>query len=162
VKTTLVAGVGNILFSDDGFGCAVAQRLSGRALPEGVRVRDFGIAGMHLALELTSGYEAAILVDAVARGGAPASLCLLEPDAAGEAPPCAGGHGLDLASVLALLPSLGTPPGRLLVVGCEALSLDEGIGLSAPVERAVEGAIALVESLLVDGAPARAVEEGVR
>ena len=37
--------------------------------------------------------------------------------------------------VLDLLAGLGGTVDRVLVVGCEPASLDEGIGLSAPVER---------------------------
>jgi hydrogenase maturation protease len=38
----LIAGIGNIFLGDDGFGVAVAQRLSQRKQPDGVRVVDFG------------------------------------------------------------------------------------------------------------------------
>ena len=54
----LVAGIGNIFLSDDGFGVEVAQRLLTRPVPEGVRVDDFGIRGVHLAYELLDGYDA--------------------------------------------------------------------------------------------------------
>ena len=53
----LVAGIGNIFLSDDGFGVEVANRLAGRPLPDGVRVADFGIRGVHLAYELLDGYD---------------------------------------------------------------------------------------------------------
>ncbi len=43
----LVAGVGNIFLGDDGFGSAVARRLAGASLPEGVRVAD-GLATSRL------------------------------------------------------------------------------------------------------------------
>ena len=39
----LVACVGNIFKSDDGFGVEVAARLAGADLPPGARVEDFGI-----------------------------------------------------------------------------------------------------------------------
>ena len=50
--TALIAGVGNIFLGDDGFGVEVARRLASMQLPEGVRVADFGIRGIHLAYEL--------------------------------------------------------------------------------------------------------------
>ena len=43
MKKILVAGIGNIFFGDDAFGCEVASQLARRPLPEGVRVNDFGI-----------------------------------------------------------------------------------------------------------------------
>ena len=65
----LVAGIGNIFLGDDGFGVEVAQRLAAaRQVPDGVRVEDFGIRGVHLAYELLDGYDALVLVDAVPMG----------------------------------------------------------------------------------------------
>jgi hydrogenase maturation protease len=76
----LVAGIGNIFLSDDGFGVEVVSRLAGAELPDGVRVTDYGIRGMHLAYDLASGYEAAILIDAAPRGEAPGTVYVIEPD----------------------------------------------------------------------------------
>ncbi|HEU5421476.1 MAG TPA: hydrogenase maturation protease [Streptosporangiaceae bacterium] len=77
---TLVAGIGNIFLGDDGFGVEVATRLYGADLPGGVKVVDYGIRGMHLAYDLSSGYDAAILVDATARGGEPGTVYIIEPE----------------------------------------------------------------------------------
>jgi hydrogenase maturation protease len=155
----LVAGIGNIFLGDDGFGCAVAEQLCERAWPAGVEVVDFGIRGMDLALALTSGIDGAILVDAVARGGAPGTLYTIQPAgrAAGEpglAAVAIDGHAMDPVRVLALAASLGKLPGVLRVVGCEPLSLDDdgdvSVGLSAPVARAVAPAADLVAGLVRD------------
>jgi hydrogenase maturation protease len=76
----LVAGIGNIFLSDDGFGVEVVSRLAGAALPDEVRVTDYGIRGMHLAYDLASGYDSAILIDAAPRGQAPGTVYVIEPD----------------------------------------------------------------------------------
>ncbi len=76
----LVAGIGNIFQSDDGFGVEVANRLHGRALPEGVRVEDYGIRGVHLAYELLDGFDALVILDALPMGEPPGTLALLQPD----------------------------------------------------------------------------------
>jgi len=34
----LIAGIGNLFLTDDGFGSEVARRLAGQPLPDGVRV----------------------------------------------------------------------------------------------------------------------------
>ena len=70
----LIAGIGNIFFGDDAFGVEVVRRLVDRPMMKGVRIIDFGIRGLDLAYALTDGYQAAILVDAVQRGGAAAAL----------------------------------------------------------------------------------------
>jgi hydrogenase maturation protease len=151
----LIAGIGNIFFGDDAFGCEVARRLAARALPPGVRAVDFGIRGMDLAFALMDEPDATVLVDAVQRGAAPGTLYLIEPELAPSAPPHRpDGHGLDPAAVLRMVRGLGGRTGRVLLVGCEPVSVDEDpdgrIGLSPPVEMAVEPAIRMIESLLVD------------
>ena len=68
--------------SDDAFGAEVARRLltGGPPIPEGVKVADFGIRGIHLAYELLDGYDSAILVDATEQGGEPGTVYVMEPD----------------------------------------------------------------------------------
>ena len=80
VTRVLVAGIGNIFLGDDGFGVEVASRLAARPLPDGVRVEDFGIRGVHLAYELLDGYDVLVLVDAVPIGEAPGTVAVIEPD----------------------------------------------------------------------------------
>src|SRR6185437_14156564 len=62
------------------FGVEVVSRLAGADLPDGVQVTDYGIRGMHLAYDLASGYESAILIDAAPRGEAPGTVYVIEPD----------------------------------------------------------------------------------
>jgi len=57
---------------DDAFGVEVAQRLTQRTWPPGVRVVDFGIRGFDLAYAILDGYDVTILVDATPRGAIPA------------------------------------------------------------------------------------------
>jgi hydrogenase maturation protease len=146
----LVAGVGNLFLSDDGFGPEVARRLAGTALPEGVKVVDYGIRGMHLAYDLLDGYETLVIVDAVSRGGQPGDLVVLE---VGEDDLGSGdfdAHGMEPTAMLASLGSLGGRlPPHTYVVGCEPAGVDEDIGLSAPVAAAVDRAVELVSGLLV-------------
>jgi len=144
----LVAGVGNIFLGDDGFGVEVAARMRTRPIPDGVRVEDFGIRGVHLAYELLEGYDLVILVDTVDVRDRPGTIAVIEPgpDAAGEVAPDA--HDLDPAAVLGLLTDLGGSVGRLLVVGCQPADLGERMGLSVPVAGAVDEAIRVVEELV--------------
>ncbi|KRD12159.1 MULTISPECIES: hydrogenase maturation protease [unclassified Streptomyces] len=158
---TLVAGIGNIFLGDDGFGVETARRLAGRDLPARTEVVDIGVRGMHLAYQLLDGYDTLVLVDATARGEAPGTLYVIEHEAGGGTPaPAAAmdGHRMTPDAVLALLATLcagtGTePPRRVLVVGCEPASVEEGIGLSAPVSGAVPRAVRLIEELLRNGEP---------
>ncbi len=54
--------------------------LATHAVPDGVRVADFGIRGVHLAYELLDGYDVLVLVDAVPMGEPPGTLAVIEPD----------------------------------------------------------------------------------
>lgn len=145
----LVAGVGNLLRQDDGFGVEVARRMCGAELPSGVVVRDYGIRGVHLAFELLNGVDVLLVVDALSKGGDPGTLYLFEPDLDDVAPLGAGdAHGMDLPSVFSSVRSMGGELPRVLLVGCEPATLAEGIGLSAPVERALTPAIGLIRELI--------------
>jgi hydrogenase maturation protease len=152
-ESILIAGIGNIFSGDDGFGVAVASRLAGLGVPANVRVVDYGIRGIDLAFALMEGYDVAILVDAVSRGGAPGTLYTIEPDPEDLEGDSAfdGAHGLDPVKVLGMAKSMGARLGRIVVVGCEPATLgdDSGfIGLSKPVAAAVGPAAEMVLSLV--------------
>jgi hydrogenase maturation protease len=152
----LVACVGNIFQGDDAFGVEVARRLAARPQPAGVRVVDFGIRGIDLTYALMDGPEAVILVDAAARGHAPGTVTLVEPEApqpADLAPEdiLISGHDLDPAKVLRVVSALGGRCGPIVLVACEPADLggdDGAMGLSAPVAAAIEPAVAAVEKLI--------------
>ncbi len=150
--TTLIAGIGNIFNRDDGFGSEVAQQLLRRNdWPADVRVEDYGIRGMHLALDLLDGCELLILVDAMARGDGPGTLYLLEPNpTGGDSAEPLDAHRMDPLSVLRQVHDLGGVISRVLVVGCEPVDIEDGIGLSAPVADAVGRAIHMVEQLIAE------------
>ncbi len=144
----LVAGIGNIFLGDDAFGCEVAQRLAGRTLPDNVRVADYGIRGFDLAYALMDDYAAAILVDATPRGGQAGTLYALELDAGAAEGVSSDPHGMDPVRVLAMVRALGGTPPRMYLVGCEPGELEECMGLSEPVQAAVDGAVEMIESLI--------------
>jgi hydrogenase maturation protease len=169
----LIAGVGNIFLSDDGFGVEVATRLAAIDLPDWVTVADYGISGMHLAYDVAEGYETTVLVDATPRGQEPGTVYLMEldtakPSAAAPSQPDRGiplldGHGMQPDVVLGMLSMLGAEAGRMLLVGCEPASTEEGIGLSAPVGAAVDEAVRIILGLVAaaeSGTDARPGETG--
>jgi hydrogenase maturation protease len=150
----LVAGIGNIFLGDDGFGVEVAKRLLSYDLPEAVRVVDFGIRGFDLAYALQDGYETTILVDAYPHGKPPGTVSLVEPDLHQLNDPqqaVVETHGMDPLKVLRMAASMNRSLKNVLLVGCEPASLggDEGhMGLSEPVESAIDEAVKLVTSVV--------------
>jgi hydrogenase maturation protease len=76
----MVAGFGNVLRGDDGFGVRVAERLLEEPAPDGVRVLEVGIGGIHLVQELLDGgIDALVLIDAVDVGRRSGAVVVLEP-----------------------------------------------------------------------------------
>lgn len=156
---SLVAGVGNIFLSDDGFGVEVVKELSQRTLPDGVELTDFGIRGVHLAYQLMDGYDLLILIDAVRRDQPAGTLFVIEPDvgaataalevAVGDGVmPLVDAHGMEPGAMLSVLDQLGGNVKQVVVIGCQPANLDEGIGLSPEVAAAVPAAASLVVETL--------------
>jgi hydrogenase maturation protease len=147
---TLVAGTGNVLFGDDGFGVEVARRLGTQALPPGMRVVNVGLRPMHLAYELLVPVDLLLIVDAISCGRAPGTLYCFEPE-----PPyrvCLGSddrtvQGFDLSSALALASYWGVRLPLVRILGCEPCAL-AGMCLSQPVRQAIEPAIEAILQLV--------------
>lgn len=157
----LVAGVGNILLGDDGFGVEVARRLSRTPQAQTVRIADFGIRSLHLAYELLEGYDTLVLIDAMSRGDTPGTVFVVEPDLdhlegldepspddGAHQSPMLDAHTLHPAAVLRTARALGARLATIRIVGCEPAELEPRIGLSAPVESAVDRAVVLVGELM--------------
>ena len=149
----LVAGIGNIFQSDDGFGVEVAGRLAARSWPPGVEVGEFGIRGVHLAYQLLDGYRVLVLVDAVPMGEEPGTLAVLKPEiGADPEAPVVDAHTMSPDVVLGTLAHLGGRIEDVYVVGCQPAEVGEGMGLTpaveASVERAAELCVELVSELL--------------
>jgi hydrogenase maturation protease len=170
--TILIAGIGNIFLGDDAFGVEVVRRLSVRVTLDRVRVVDFGIRGFDLAYALTDGPDVTFLIDACSRGGTPGSLYVIEPDLSSldspdSSQPAPDGHSMNPLNVLRLAKSMGGTLKRIFLVGCEPATFgpEEGqMGLSQPVEAAVERAVGLTESLVkrvLDGEWPLRLEENI-
>ena len=158
----LVAGIGNIFLGDDAFGVEVVQRLAKLSLPENVEVRDFGIRGYDLAYALMEDWDLTILVDALPQGQPPGTLYTFEPELpdGAESVSSPDAHSMNPVSVLHMVWALGGHFGRILVLGCEPEIVeanDDGrIGLSAPVEAAVDEAVGIIWQLIMQNKVAAA------
>jgi|SRR5690242_7567093 hydrogenase maturation protease len=157
----LVAGVGNIFLGDDAFGVEVVRRLAHQPLAEHVQVVDFGIRSYDLAYALMEDWKLVILVDAMPRGDAPGTVYMIEPELPpGDMPRTFDPHTMNPVRVLQLVGALGGTTSRMLVVGCEPMRVDgDGagqIGLSPPVETAVDQAVRVIQELIIGNSEASA------
>jgi len=155
-KRVMIAGIGNMFMKDDGFGSAVVKRIINKKFPEGVEVKDFGTGGLKLAYDLMKGYDGLIFLDASARGKTPGTLYVIEPDENDFSSNLEEGgpidpHDADPATVLRFVKSMGAWPGKVFVVACEPESVDEfEIGLSEPVNIAIDKAIEIIDEIVQD------------
>ena len=154
----LVAGMGNVLRGDDGFGIRVVEELiKNHRLPEEVDVYEAGIGGIGLVQELMNGYDSLILVDAVEKGAEAGTLFVLEPlehqtEISNENlhKSMVDMHYADPSKVLSLAKALKVCPPKVFLVGCQPEYVDDAVeGLRPPVMRAVPQAVKEV-NLLVD------------
>jgi len=149
-KQVLIAGIGNTWQRDDGFGSEVARRLEGRDLPKGVAVIDFGTGGLDLAYQVMYGYDGLVMIDISRQGGSPGTLYVMEIDEEDVTSGVEDGdalnpHAMDPETVLRFIKLTGGWPGKVVIVACEPLTVEEmGVGLSPVVEEAVDRAVDLV------------------
>lgn len=146
---TLVAGFGNALRGDDGFGVEVLRRLGERGIgSDRVELLDVGTGGIRLAQELMSPYDRLIIIDATTRGGAPGTVYSLVVDGV-RATREIDMHTTVPSRALEVAQALRPLPREVYLVGCEPLSVDElSTELTPVVAAAVEDAISRVEALL--------------
>ena len=150
VPKILIVGVGNVLHGDDGFGVQLAWRLATQDFPPNVKVMETGIGGMSIVQELMTGYDAVLLLDAHQSGGPHGELRLLQPvlpdlsglDAHALRDYFADTHYATPIRALALLEHMGRLPPHVAILGCEPAEHEElGMGLSAPVAKALDAAV---------------------
>ncbi len=145
----LVAGMGNDLRQDDGFGIAVIRRFEAAGVPEDVRVYESGIAGIGLVQELMDGYESLIIVDATDREAEPGTVFLLEAEVPAQEAMTeesrqeflADTHLAVPSQALTLASALGILPQSVYILGCQPKECGLGMELSEPVERGVTEAL---------------------
>ena len=146
---TLIAGFGNVLRGDDGFGVAVLRRLGERGVAcQTVELLDVGTGGIRLAQELMSPFDRLIIIDATTRGGVPGTVYTLVVDEVRRT------RDIDMhttipSRALEVAQALGPLPAEIFLVGCEPASVDElTTELSPSVAAAVDRAVREVETLL--------------
>lgn len=146
---TLIAGFGNVLRGDDGFGIAVLDRLHARGhLPAGVTLIEVGTGGLQLAQALLDPYERVIVVDAMTQGKPPGSLYVQRVESV-EAAREVDLHLAVPAAALGVAKALKALPREIYLVGCEPEEVDDlHIGLSPAVESIVARAVAAIDALV--------------
>jgi coenzyme F420 hydrogenase subunit delta len=144
----VVAGCGNPLFADDGFGPAVAEELQKLELPEHVKVVDAGLGGPHFVFTLIDPdiTKKLVIIDIADFGAEPGTINRFRVE---ELP--AGSyrdaHSWDLTEPLQRLKDRV----EITVVGCQpkrVTSPEMEIGLSDEVSLAIPRTVRMVLDLI--------------
>ena len=143
---TLVLGIGNLLWADEGFGVrAVAALNDGWTFPESVTLMDGGTQGLYL-LPHVQNARRILVFDAIDYGLAPGALQVVRDD---DIPSYLGVgkmslHQSSFQEVLSLARLLGRSPQSAVLVGVQPQVLrDFGGGLSDVVRAKLPEALAV-------------------
>ena len=150
-ERVLVAGFGNLLLGDDGFGVAVMRKLARNPPPPDVELMEVGTGGMELVFGLMGGCRKLVVVDAVRRGHAAGTLYVFHPseaDLAFAPDQDLDPHFTEPTRAMKLAKKLGFLPEDVTVVGCEPGSCELDLELSPPVLAAVDEAVVKVREVL--------------
>jgi len=143
---TLILGIGNMLWADEGFGVRCVEAMAENwAFPPEVTLLDGGTQGLYL-LPFLEAAEALIVFDAVDYGLAPGTLKVVEGDAV---PAFMGAkkmslHQTGFQDVIATATLMGYRPETLILIGCQPVELEDyGGGLRAQVAARIDEAIGI-------------------
>lgn len=154
MTSILIVGIGNDYRRDDGVGLVVARALKAYNLPNTtvIETREAG-AGL---IELWTGADAVLIVDAVRSGATPGFLYAIDAHIHALPPGLTAysSHAFGLAKTIELARVLKRLPPALLVYGIEGKEFGLGTGLSPAVERSVPALVAqLVQHLRMYTSP---------
>lgn len=148
---TLVLGIGNVLWADEGFGIRAAEALNARFhLPDEARIMDGGTQGIFL-LPWVRSAQKLLIFDAIDFGLEPATLKLIE---GADVPKYMGVkkmsmHQAGFQEVLSSAQLAGDLPPDIALVGVQPALLDDYGGSLTPGVRAkVEPAVDLAVEVL--------------
>ena len=150
---TLILGIGNVLYADEGFGVRCVEALHARyVFPDSVNVMDGGTQGIFLLPWVRSATRL-LIFDAIDFGLEPATLKLIVGD---DVPRYMGAkkvsmHQAGFQEVLSSAALTGDFPAQLALVGAQPELLnDYGGSLTDSVKAQIDPAVELACKLLTD------------
>lgn len=148
----LVAGVGNRLMGDDGFGPRVIDLLVTSQVPKNVELRDMGTAGLTVATDLGD-FDLVVFLDSMDMSGEPGRLIQTEVEVEGGLDDMAELarvtlHEVGLEGLLRFAKEIGTLPSKVILIGCKPKTVELSLDLSQEVEDATQRAVDMVMGIL--------------
>lgn len=147
--STLILGIGNILWADEGFGVRTVEALHRHyEFPDNVELMDGGTQGLYLVHHVQAA-KILVVFDAIDYGLPPGTLKLIEGD---DVPKYLGAkkmslHQTGFQEVLAMAEILGSYPQHILLVGVQPRQLEDYGGSLRPetkarIQPAIDAALA--------------------
>ncbi len=146
----LIAGVGNVLLQDDGFGPHAIARLEAEYdLGGEVELIDIGTPGLDF-VDYLVGRDALIILDAVSSGGEPGDILTFDRQQLREFMPNMrlSAHQPCLQETLFAAETADVCPADVLLVGVVGESFEVSTALSVGIERTMPIALELIAELL--------------
>jgi coenzyme F420 hydrogenase subunit delta len=144
----VIAGCGNPLFADDGFGPAVIEEMQNLSLPDNVMIVDAGLGGPHFIFTLLDPEvtKKLIIVDIADYGAEPGSITKLRVE---DLPPGAyrDAHSWDLAEPLQRIKDRVD----ITIIGCQparVTSPEFELGLSEELQKAIPKTIQVILEII--------------
>jgi coenzyme F420 hydrogenase subunit delta len=144
----VIAGCGNPLFADDGFGPAVIEEMQKLQLPDNVAIIDAGLGGPHFIFTLLDPAvtKKLIIVDIADYGAEPGSVTKLRVE---DLPPGAyrDAHSWDLTEPLQRIKD----QIEITIIGCQPAKVtapEFELGLSDEVQNAIPKTIRVILEII--------------
>ena len=141
----MVLGIGCILYSDEGFGVRVVEKMEQLyVFSDNVLLVDGGVLGINL-LGVISKPDHLIVVDAIRNQGNPGDLYRLEGNAIPERIRAKNSlHQVDFLEALTLCQALDKVP-KTVIIGVEPVDIDtQSLELTPPIQAQVDPVIQMV------------------
>lgn len=142
----MVLGLGNPILSDDAVGIRVVEELEGKVDRQEVTLIETSVAGLGL-LDLLTGYDRAIIIDAIQTvGGQAGQIYRLDPEALDFTRHSASPHDVNLATALELGKRLEMSlPQQIVILAIEVADASTFSEECTPeVRRAIPACAAMV------------------
>jgi len=141
--TTLVVGMGNLLYRDEGIGVHVAQEMEKMKLPEQMELLDIGTSTMDL-ISYLKGVKKLIVIDAMEAGAIPGTIYRCRPvDLLPKDDKSISLHEIGLLETLNMAKKMGMEIDTI-IIGVEPKVLDWGMELSEEVRDKIPTIIGVV------------------
>ncbi len=147
---TLVLGLGNELFTDEGVGVVASRRIEEMDLPN-TEVVDGGTLGLSL-LPTIEGRDVLLILDAIVDSDMPPGTVVVYDgeDLRREARLLYSAHQLGVNEVLAAADLAGVTPADVAAVGMVPKSVETGYGITTTAETALETMVTTAHQVLAE------------